>query len=148
MIRKSMLLLALCIGTGTVMAQDSDDRDKLQRRLEKYFENYKSKTTDYDMKAQLSGVRVNDEERQLAITANDRFAEQEFTPEVVEGIYKKVRRTVPDVYEKYDMRIYTKGMEISELIPNRLADRKDPTRTWRKTDYTGKPWVTRASQPF
>ena len=29
MIRKSMLLLALCIGTGTVMAQDSDDRDKL-----------------------------------------------------------------------------------------------------------------------
>ena len=41
MIRKSMLLLALCIGTGTVMAQDSDDRDKLQRRLEKYFDNYK-----------------------------------------------------------------------------------------------------------
>ena len=134
MIKKTMLLLALCIGTGTVMAQDSDDRDKLQRRLENYFENYKSKTTDYDMRAQLTSVSVNDEERRMTIKVNDRFAEQEFSLEIVEDIYKRVRRTIPGAYDRYDIRIMTKGEEISRLIPNRLNRHKDVSRTWHKTD--------------
>ena len=67
----------------------------------------------------------NDDEETVTIIVNDVFAEQYFTPQVVEDIYQKVKEILPSTYEGYFLTIKTHGYEIKELIPNRLMKHKD-----------------------
>ena len=90
---------------------------------------------------------LDNKARTLTITADEFFAAQEFTPEITEHIYKKVKGELPKVYRDYDLTIITNGMTIDELIPNRLSRNADKSRLWGNIDYNGQPWVKNISSP-
>ena len=119
----------------------------MEQALKRYFENYGNGLSGFPVTATLNNVDVNSSGRVLTITASERFGEQEFTPEVVRGIYRNVSNILPRAYRDYDVRIITHGRSIEQLIPNRLSDHPDRSRQWGNIDYKGKPWVTNASRP-
>lgn len=119
----------------------------LQKNLESFFENYKPQSGDYQVRAKLQNYKVDDENHVLTVTASDQFSEQEFSPEIVDYIYKRIKRSLSDPYNSYTIRVRTHGMEINQLIPNRLARYKDASRTWGNIEYKGHPWVKNESKP-
>ena len=137
----------LCCAITGVSAQTASDRSAMEQALKRYFENYGNGLSGFPVTATLNNVDVNSSGRVLTITASERFGEQEFTPEVVRGIYRNVSNILPRAYRDYDVRIITHGRSIEQLIPNRLSDHPDRSRQWGNIDYKGKPWVTNASRP-
>ncbi len=142
-----LILTWLSICVSPAFAQDSSSEAKLRERLEEYFKDYKAKNVDMIRKPRLQDCLINDSTKSMTITVDEIFSTQDFSPEVVEKIYKKIRKTVPDVYEDYQISVITNGMEISELIPNRLLDNPDKTRLWGDIEYRGEPWVSNVSRP-
>lgn len=136
------LLMTVC-----AMAQTSSDRSSMEQALRSYFQNYGNGYSGFPVTASLSSIDVDANSRVVKITATERFGEQEFTPDIVKGIYSRIRNIIPKAYHNYDLRLYTQGKLIDDLVPNRLRDHKDRNRQWGHIDYKGKPWVTRASRP-
>ena len=136
------LLMTVC-----AMAQTSSDRSSMEQALRSYFQNYGNGYSGFPVTASLSSIDVDANSRIVKITATERFGEQEFTPDIVKGIYSRIRSIIPKAYHNYDLRLYTQGKLIDDLVPNRLRDHKDRSRQWGHIDYKGKPWVTRASRP-
>ena len=141
----SLLTVMLC-GTH-VWAQNGKAKESVKDKLENYFKNYKPQGAQFSRSAHLNDLQIDDEEETLAITVNDAFAEQSFTPETVENIYSRIKEVLPSPYNKYFLKIETHGYEIKELIPNRLRRHKDKDRMWGDIDYKGEPWVTNISTP-
>ena len=92
-------------------------------------------------------MQIDDDQETLVIKANDAFAEQSFTPQVVERIYDDIKELLPSPYEKYYLVVETHNYELKELVPNRLRKHKDDARLWGHTDYHGEPWVKNISKP-
>ena len=136
------LLMTVC-----AMAQTSSDRSSMEQALRSYFQNYGNGYSGFPVTASLSSIDVDANSRIVKIAATERFGEQEFTPDIVKGIYSRIRSIIPKAYHNYDLRLYTQGKLIDDLVPNRLRDHKDRSRQWGHIDYKGKPWVTRASRP-
>ena len=140
--------LLLSLTTVATVAQTSSSRSTLERSLRTYFENYKTGRAGNTVSATLSSLQVDDNNRTIRVTANDKFRDQEFTPEVVSNIYKSVKSLLPSNYQHYALQVRTHGMPIEELVPNRLRNGNiDHSRQWRHIDYEGKPWVTNVSRP-
>ncbi len=137
------LLVMLAI---TTFAQDKDEA-KMAENLKQYFAKYKPKGTKLTRQPRMTGYELNTETEELIITADEFFAAQEFTPEVTERIYKKIRNELPKAYKDYKVTVMTLGMTIDELIPNRLSGNADKSRLWGDIDYDGAPWVKNISQP-
>ena len=93
------------------------------------------------------GYQLDHQKKTLVITADEFFACQEFTPEITEHIYKKIKGEIPKVYRDYQLMVMTNGMTIDELIPNRLSQNADKSRLWGDIDYDGEPWVKNISSP-
>ena len=149
--KTSHMILATClllfITTG-MSAQTTGDRSALERSLRYYFENYGSGRSGFPVRASLSSVQVDDERRHIRVTASDGFSEQEFTPEIVKDIYSKVKKQLPDPYQRYSLQIFSHGYSIDELVPNRLREgNHDNNRKWGHINYDGKQWVTNESRP-
>ncbi len=143
-----VVLSILILFAGTpALAQTAKDKAKMEKNLKEYFRKYKPKGTRLRQAPRMLSYHLNDTTRQLTITADEFFAAQEFTPEITEHIYKKVRNELPKVYRNYDISIITNGMTIDELIPNRLSRNADKSRLWGDIDYEGKPWVKDISSP-
>lgn len=117
-------------------------------RLQKYFSKYKPKESRLARQPRMVDYVLNNEERTLVINADDWFGYQEFTPEVTENIYKKIKGELPKVYRDYQVTVKTLGMTIDELIPNRLSRNADKSRLWGDIDYDGEPWVKNISKPY
>ncbi len=130
----------------TVHAQSSD-RSAMEQALRTYFQNYGNGYSGFPVSASLSSLTIDPQEKVIKVTASERFSEQEFTPEIVKGIYAKMRTIIPHSYRNYDLQVYTHGRLIEDLVPNRLRDHHDRTRQWGNIDYRGKQWVTRTSRP-
>ncbi len=137
------LLVLLAI---TTFAQDKDEAE-MAENLKQYFAKYKPKGTKLTRPPRMTGYELNTETEELVITADEFFAAQEFTPEVTERIYKKIRNELPKAYRNYKLTVKTLGMTIDELIPNRLSGNADKSRLWGDIDYDGEPWVKNVSQP-
>ena len=140
----SLAFLLLAVPTA---AQTAKDEAKLVERLEEYFRKYKPKGTRLTQAPRMLEYQLNDTTKTLTIVADEFFAAQEFTPEITEHIYKKVKGELPKPYRKYEVTIVTNGMTIDELIPNRLNKNADKSRMWGDIDYDGEPWVKNISQP-
>jgi hypothetical protein len=141
------ILLFYLFSLLPLSAQTSKDEAKLKERLKEYFAKYKPKGTKLRQAPQLVSYDLDNKARTLTITADEFFAAQEFTPEITEHIYKKVKGELPKVYRDYDVTIITNGMTIDELIPNRLSKNADKSRLWGNIDYNGQPWVKNISSP-
>ncbi len=146
MLKRFVFLLIINLFLSAGIQGQSDRQRELQSRLENYFENYEPKSGLYLVHAKLKSVRADDENRVLTVTATDQFSEQEFSPEIVASIYKKIQRLAPSPYNNYKIRVMTHDMEISQLIPNRLATHRDASRTWGHINYKGHPWVQNESK--
>lgn len=133
---------------GQTWAQNSNT-SAIKDKLENYFKNYKPQGAQFSRTAHLSNLEMDDENETLTVKVNDAFAEQSFTPQVVEDIYAKIKEVLPSPYDDYFLRVETHNYEIQELIPNRLRKHKDKdkTRMWGTTDYKGEPWVKNMDVP-
>ena len=133
---------------GQTWAQDTNT-SAIKDKLENYFKNYKPQGAQFSRTAHLSDLEMDDENETLTVKVNDAFAEQSFTPQVVEDIYAKIKEVLPSPYDDYFLRVETHNYEIQELIPNRLRKHKDKdkTRMWGTTDYQGEPWVKNMDVP-
>lgn len=130
---------------GQTWAQNSNT-SAIKDKLENYFKNYKPQGAQFSRTAHVSDLEIDDENKTLTVKANDAFAEQSFTPQVVEDIYTKIKEVLPSPYDDYFLQVKTHNYEIQELIPNRLRKHKDKTRMWG-TDYQGEPWVKNMDIP-
>lgn len=128
-------------------AQTAKDEAQLKKRLREYFENYKPKHNKMRKSPRLVSVQTSKTARTMVITADSYFAAQEFTPEITEWIYRKIKGELPKVYRDYQLTVMTNGMSIDDLIPNRLSKNADKSRLWGDIDYQGEPWVKNISLP-
>lgn len=142
----ALLLLTVMLCGNSAWAQDRNTA-AIKDKLENYFKNYKPQGAQFARTAHLTDLEIDDEEETLVVTASDCFAEQSFTPQVVETIYEQIKKVLPSPYDKYFLRVETHHYEIQELIPNRLKKHKDKERMWGDIDYKGEPWVKNISQP-
>lgn len=146
--RKSVVILfltAMLCGNGA-WAQDKN-LSAIKNKLESYFKTYQPQGAQFSRAAHLTDIEIDDEAEAIVITTNDAFAEQSFTPQVVENIYAQIKKQLPSSYHKYSLRVVTHNYEIEELIPNRLRKRKDESRMWGNIDHKGEPWVKNVSRP-
>lgn len=116
--------------------------------LENYFLNYKATGQLIRNKARMDSLRVNDSLKTVTVYANSAFGEQLFTKPSTDFIYTDVRKLLPDSIQDYQLTIKTGGWAIEDLIPNRLSDPVDKSRTWGTIEYKGKPWVFNATRPY
>ena len=141
------LSLLLVLFATPFYAQSAKDEAKLVERLQDYFRKYKPKGIRLTQNPRMLDYQLDNNARTLTITADEFFAAQEFTPEITENIYKKVKGELPKVYRNYQITIITNGMSIDELIPNRLSKNADKSRLWGDINYNGEPWVKNISYP-
>lgn len=137
----------LFLATLSLSAQTARDEAKLVEKLNSYFAKYKPKGTRLTQAPRMVGYQLDHQKKTLVITADEFFACQEFTPEITEHIYKKIKGEIPKVYRDYQLMVMTNGMTIDELIPNRLSQNADKSRLWGDIDYDGEPWVKNISSP-
>ena len=95
-------------------------------------------------------IVVNAKAKKIVIYANEAFAGQAFTPEVVDKIYKDIREILPKKYRKYKVEVIYKGRAIEERVPNIYRDSADvdSLRLWGDICYQDAPWVKNSSRPF
>ena len=141
------LSLFLVLFATPFYGQNAKDEAKLAERLQDYFRKYKPKRTRLTQSPRMLEYQLDNTTKTLIITADEFFAAQEFTPEITEHIYKKVKGELPKPYRDYQITIMTNGMTIDELIPNRLSQNADKSRLWGDINYDGEPWVKNISQP-
>jgi hypothetical protein len=138
----------MLLATLSLSAQTARDEAKLVEKLNSYFSKYKPKGTRLTQAPRMVGYQLDHQQKTLVITADEFFACQEFTPEVTEHIYNKIKGEMPKVYRDYQVTVMTNGMTIDELIPNRLSQNADKSRLWGDIDYDGAPWVKNISTPL
>ena len=142
----SILLLTATLLGGQALAQNANT-SAIKDKLENYFKNYKPHGAQFSRAAHLSDLTIDEERKALTIKVNEAFAEQSFTPQVVEDIYSQLKQLLPSPYADYYLRVETHDYEIQELVPNRFRKRKDTERQWGDIDYKGEPWVKNISLP-
>ena len=145
--RLSVIIAALVVLSLPSFSQTSGGRQALERGVRSYIENYGNGRSGFPVNSNVTSINVDDDAREVVIKCNDNFSAQEFTPEIVEGIYKKLREAMPEEYKHYSVKLYTHDSLIEELVPNRLRERHDRSRQWGDIDYKGKQWVTNVSRP-
>ena len=145
---KTLFCLLLLSASLPSFSQSPKDEAKMADNLKLFFSKYKPKGMRLAHQPSMIGYQVDDNAKTLTITADEWFAMQEFTPDITEHIYKKVKGELPKPYNKYKVSIITNGLTIEELIPNRLSKNADKSRLWGDIDYDGEPWVKNVSTPF
>jgi len=146
--RRLIFFLTFLLAAMALSAQTAKDEAKLAERLNTYFAKYKPKGTRLTQQPRMLGYQLDHQAKTLVITADEFFACQEFTPEITEHIYKKIKGELPKPFRDYQITVETNGMCIDELIPNRLSQNADKSRLWGDIDYDGEPWVKNISAPF
>lgn len=137
----------LLLTTVSSSAQTSKDEAKMAANLKTYFAKYKPKGTKLAQQPCMLSYQLDNEVKTLTIVADEYFAAQEFSPEITEHIYKKIKGELPKPYRKYQITVMINGMTIDDLIPNRLSRNADKSRLWGSIDYNGEPWVKDISYP-
>ena len=146
--RKTLLFLLLVTAPVFCFGQSAKDEKIMADYLKQYFSKYKPQGMRLTRQPRMLSYQVDNYEKTLTINADEWFSMQEFTPEITEQIYKKIKSELPKPYNKYKVSILANGMAIEELIPNRFSKNADKSRMWGNIDYDGEPWVKNISTPF
>lgn len=146
-IRVIVAISAMIFLSLPVFSQTSNDRPSFERGVRSYIENYGNGRSGFPVTSSVTSINIDDNSREVRITVNESFSAQEFTPEIVDGIYKRLRSLLPEENKGYNIKLFTHGYLIEDLVPNRLRERQDRNRQWGDIDYKGKPWVTNTSRP-
>ena len=89
--RRRITLFLLLLATLSLSAQTARDEAKLVEKLNSYFSKYKPKGTRLTQAPRMVGYQLDHRQKTLVITADEFFACQEFTPEITEHIYHKIK---------------------------------------------------------
>ena len=149
--RKLLAALAASFLCVTVLSAQGVDKT-VERSISEYFKNFKSprsalKYSGLDKRR--NRIVVNSKARKITIYCNEAFAGQAFTPDVVDGIYRDIRKLLPSKYRKYKIEVVYDNRTIDERIPNIYKEKKiDRSRMWGNIDYKGAPWVQNVSRPY
>ena len=65
-----------------------------------------------------NNIVLDNSSKRLTVYVNYRFAQQPFTPGLVDSIYDGIRELLPRSLRRYDIRVVFGGRTIDELIPN------------------------------
>lgn len=142
-----LILLLFIIAPSVLFAQNSDIERNVKERLTSFFNQYA--TTANISTPKLKNLDINYEKKTITIEANESFAFQPFLPETIDKIYHDVKELLPGPVNYFDLKIYTDGKMIEELVPNLYRKRKkDKERLSLNIDYKDAPWVRNASRPY
>lgn len=139
--------LAILLCASPMLAQTAKERAKMERQLNQFFEEYQPKNKTLAFPGSLKELDIDNDKRTVTVTANDGFADQEFTERSVGEIYKKVRKALVKPFNRYSLSIQSDGTPIDELVPGGGVMHEGATRIWGNIDHKGNPWVTNASLP-
>ena len=137
LILSAFLILPVC-------AQPQD----MKKKLENYFKSYRAYGQLIRTTSHLQEIKIDDTQKTIEVCADSHFGEQLFTPQSAEDIYDAVKQLTTPTYKHYRLTVKTGGRDIRQLVPARLQKDPDPSRLWGDIDYTGRPWVHNASQPY
>ena len=149
--QKLLTALAACILSVTVLSAQDVDKT-VERSIAEYFKNYKSDRTALKhsgLDKRRNRIVVNKGSRKVVIYANEAFAGQAFTPEVVDTIYRDIRKLLPASLRKYRIEVMYDGRTIDERVPSMYrgkAAAKD--RLWGALKYDDASWVQNVSRPY
>ena len=118
--QKLLTALAACILSVTVLSAQDVDKT-VERSIAEYFKNYKSDRTALKhsgLDKRRNRIVVNKGSRKVVIYANEAFAGQAFTPEVVDTIYRDIRKLLPASLRKYRIEVMYDGRTIDERVPS------------------------------
>ena len=144
--------ILFCLFGVSVLSAQSVDKT-VSRALAEYFKSYTSPRTQFKYPAldrRKNNIVVNNNSKKVVIYANEAFAGQAFTPDVVDKVYEDIRAILPKKLRKYKIEVVYKGRAIEERVPNIYRERKDvdESRLWGSVRYDGAPWVKDVSRPF
>lgn len=132
----------------SLSAQTSKDEAKITERLKQYFSQYKAKGTKLSSQPKLKELLIDQDAKTLTVTVSEIFACQELSPDINTNIRKKIQSELPKPYNTYEVKVIVNGMNIDDLIPNRLNQHSDKSRLWGDISYDGEPWVKNISEPL
>lgn len=137
----------LLLACGARMAAQ-DIEANVEERLQTFFRDYTTTTVNLGT-CKLDSFRIDYQKKKLAVYAGEKFAYQPFRQEMVEAIYRHLKKTLPGPVNYYDMTVMAGGRAIEDLIPNVYRKgKKDKSRLYDGLAYKGEPWVTRTSRPY
>lgn len=149
--QRLLTVIAACILSVTVLSAQDVDKT-VERSIQEYFRNFKSdravlKHSGLDKRR--NKIVVNPKAKKVTIYSNEAFAGQPFTPDVVDMIYRDIRKLLPSSLRKYRIEVVYDNRTIDERVPN-IYRRKnvDKERLWGDVRYEGEPWVRNVSRPY
>ena len=149
---KRLLSLAACTLCATAIFSQTLSND-LKSSISSYikdFESPRSCLRGYKLDTErTNNIVLDNNSRQLTVYVNYRFAQQPFTPGLVDTIYSGIRDLLPRNLRRYAVKVVFAGRAIEDLVPNIYRrEGVDNTRLWRSIEYKGAPWVKNVSRPY
>lgn len=144
MLRLRTILVSLLLCANYAQAQD------INSLLNEFFTSYHLSGYQPSALYRMDSARVDDENKEIRVYANEAFCAQPFTPASVRNIYSRLQRKLYQPYNTYNIFIFnTKGENIEQLIPNLYREEKiDDSRSWGSINYKGYPWTKNVSAPY
>ena len=144
MLRLRTILVSLLLCANYAQAQD------INSLLNEFFTSYHLSGYQPSALYRMDSARVDDENKEIRVYANEAFCAQPFTPASVRNIYSRLQRKLYQPYNTYNIFIFnTKGENIEQLIPNLYREGKiDDSRSWGSINYKGYPWTKNVSAPY
>ena len=139
---RHIALIGLLFTAGAVFAQSAKD---IQAALTTFFQGY-------ELSCSARGEQIRVEkvvllEKELRIFTNETLGVQPYDEARVAAVYDGVRSALPASVRGHQLRIYTKGVLLEELVCGGTKDGTGPVRTW-KDSYSGNAWVTPLQRPY
>ena len=116
--------------------------------LKDFVSHNKAKNVCYPSQPYVESFQLDDSRRQLTVVVSPSFATQDFTEQSVKYYYKRLAKSLPKPYCRYDLRIESVGMPIEMLVAGAKTDAADGKAFWGRVEYEGHPWVMNESKPF
>ena len=154
-------ILTVCLSTLLLFSADTafaarkvktkvppDPQKELKDKLNRYFNGYSTLGQTTRTAARLQQLSISDSLQTIEVTADSHFGENIFTPIAANNIYRDVMQLMPDSIRTYQLKITSGGWDIRQLVPYRLQENPDDSRSWGDISYEGKPWVSNVSLPY
>lgn len=150
---KRVLSFFVCVVSLAVAPSLASDhktlpKEKIGVLLKNYVLQNKAKNVSYPTQPYMESFRVDDANRRLTLKVSPSFATQDFTEQSVKYYYKRLSKSLPKPYNRYDLSIECIGMPIEQLVAGAKSEAAGSNAFWGQIDYEGQPWVLNESQPF
>lgn len=156
----AVILISFFYGCSPdVVRKSSYDYSKMDPKIipahigvEEFIEANKRNKSELNLSvnARIENIEINEELKLMEIFLNKHFAEIPYREDNTSLIYSRLKEYLPEQYNNYDIKLYSLGKEISELIPNfyRKEKQKDITRQSKERERNIKPLIENAEKPF